>query len=94
MIWGGEVVNWHEGDHLALATARAGLDLEEMGLEVDANPARFAAIVEQSQIAQRAAGHYGVPLMHFGGEPFFGQDRFDQLKWRMVQQGLTARLPS
>jgi len=94
MIWGGEVVNWHEGDHLALATARAGLDLEEMGQEVDANPAHFAAIVEQSQIAQRAAGHYGVPLMHFGGEPFFGQDRFDQLKWRMEQQGLTARHPS
>jgi 2-hydroxychromene-2-carboxylate isomerase len=30
-------------------------------------------------------------MMVFGGEAFFGQDRFDQLKWRMRQQGLKAR---
>ena len=34
---------------------------------------------------------YGVPLMVFEGEPFFGQDRFDQLKWRMTQKGLQPR---
>jgi 2-hydroxychromene-2-carboxylate isomerase len=27
----------------------------------------------------------------FGAEPFFGQDRFDQMKWRMEQAGLTKR---
>jgi 2-hydroxychromene-2-carboxylate isomerase len=27
----------------------------------------------------------------FGGEAFFGQDRFDQLKWRMAAQGLARR---
>ena len=35
--------------------------------------------------------HYGVPLMVFDGKPFFGQDRFDQLKWRMQQKGLAKR---
>ena len=44
--------------------------------------------VEANQTAQRAGGHYGVPLMVFEGEPFFGQDRFDQFKWRMEQKGL------
>jgi 2-hydroxychromene-2-carboxylate isomerase len=29
--------------------------------------------------------------MVFDGEPFFGQDRFDQMKWRMEQKGLTKR---
>jgi len=29
--------------------------------------------------------------MVFEGEPFFGQDRFDQLKWRLTQHGLTRR---
>jgi hypothetical protein len=29
--------------------------------------------------------------MVFDNEPFFGQDRFDQMKWRMQQKGLTAR---
>jgi hypothetical protein len=26
--------------------------------------------------------------MVFKGEPFFGQDRFDLLRWRMQQNGL------
>ena len=90
-IWSGEVENWHEGDHLAEAAGRAGLDFAEMAAAVDADPARYAAIVEQNQVAQREAGHWGVPMMVFGGEPFFGQDRFDQLKWRMQAQGLTRR---
>ena len=91
VIWGGEVDNWHEGDHIARAAERAGLDYAELSAAVDGDPARFAAIVEESQVAQRAAGHWGVPMMHFGGEAFFGQDRFDQLKWRMEQAGLTRR---
>jgi 2-hydroxychromene-2-carboxylate isomerase len=31
-----------------------------------------------------------VPMMVFGGEPFFGQDRIDQLVWRLKQAGLHA----
>ena len=90
-IWGGEVDNWHEGDHLARAAARAGLDCAGMAAAIDADPAHFVAVVEENQVAQRAAGHWGVPMMVFGGEAFFGQDRFDQLKWRMGQQGLAPR---
>jgi 2-hydroxychromene-2-carboxylate isomerase len=30
-------------------------------------------------------------MMVFGDEPFFGQDRMDQLKWRMEQAGLAKR---
>jgi 2-hydroxychromene-2-carboxylate isomerase len=29
--------------------------------------------------------------MALEGEPFFGQDRFDQLVWRLKQKGLQAR---
>lgn len=90
-IWSGEVENWHEGDHLARAAGRAGLDFAEMAEAVDADPDRYAAVVEENQLEQRAAGHWGVPMMVFGGEPFFGQDRFDQMVWRMRQQGLAAR---
>lgn len=90
-IWGGEVDNWHEGDHLAQAAGRAGLDFAELAAAVDADPTPFAAVVEENQTAQRAAGHWGVPMMVFNGEPFFGQDRFDQLKWRMETQGLRRR---
>lgn len=90
-IWSGEVQNWHEGDHLARAAERAGLDWDELSAAVDREAARLASVVEQNQVDQRAAGHWGVPLMVFGGEPFFGQDRVDQLVWRMTQAGLQAR---
>jgi hypothetical protein len=29
--------------------------------------------------------------MVFNGEPFFGQDRFDLLRWRLQNNGLTRR---
>ena len=48
-------------------------------------------MVEANQVAQRAAGHWGVPMMVFGFEPFFGQDRVDQMIWRMQAAGLAAR---
>ena len=91
LIWSGEVDGWHEGDHLARAAERAGLDYDELAAAVDGDPQRHAAIVEENQAAQRAAGHWGVPTMVFNGEPFFGQDRFDQMVWRMRQQGLAPR---
>ena len=92
VIWSGEVDDWHEGGHLAAAAERAGLSYEEIAGAVDADPGRFAAIVEESQAAQRAGGHYGVPMMVFEGEPFFGQDRFQQLLWRMQAKGLNGQV--
>ncbi|WP_298670561.1 2-hydroxychromene-2-carboxylate isomerase [uncultured Sphingomonas sp.] len=91
LIWSGAVDGWHEGDHLARAVASAGCDLAEMDAVLENDGARLAAVIEANEAAQRAAGHYGVPLMAFGGEPFFGQDRFDQMVWRMERAGLARR---
>jgi 2-hydroxychromene-2-carboxylate isomerase len=91
LIWSGTVDDWHQGDHLAKATERAGLDPERLFAKVDQDAERLNAVVEANQVAQREAGHYGVPMIAFNGEPFFGQDRFDQFKWRLGQQGLARR---
>ena len=91
VIWSGTVKNWPEGDHLARAAERAGLDLAEMDAAITASPERFDGAIESNHAAQRTGGHYGVPLMVFNGEPFFGQDRFEQFKWRMLQKGLAKR---
>jgi 2-hydroxychromene-2-carboxylate isomerase len=91
LIWSGEVIGWHEGNHLARAAADAGLDFAEMDAAIAEDPAHFAGVVEANQAAQRDGGHYGVPLMVFEGEPFFGQDRFDQFRWRLEQHGLVPR---
>lgn len=88
-IWGGE--KWMEGDVLKNAVARAGLDLEEMDKVIEAETDRLDEIVEKNEADQQDAGHWGVPLMVFNGEPFFGQDRIDVLMWRMNQHGLVKR---
>lgn len=90
-IWSGENENWHQGDHLAKASARAGLDLAELDREIEADPDKYEAIIQANQKAHADAGHWGVPTMAFNGEPFFGQDRLDVLLWRLKQNGLEKR---
>jgi len=91
LIWSGHIDNWHEGEHLAQAAVRAGVDPQALVRAVDLESDRLHGVIEQNQVDQRNAGHYGVPMMVFNGEPFFGQDRFDQFKWRLEQNGLTPR---
>jgi len=90
LTWGG-VTDWHQGDHLAGAAEKAGLDLAAMDAAVEADPEGYDAKIEANQDALKAAGHWGVPTMVFDGEPFFGQDRIDLLIWRLKQNGLTER---
>jgi 2-hydroxychromene-2-carboxylate isomerase len=91
VIWSGEVDNWHEGDHLAKASARAGLDLVALDAKVTGDPEKYESIIQANQTAHHDCGHGGVPTMAFEGEPFFGQDRVDVLLWRLRQNGLAAR---
>ena len=91
VIFSGEVDNWHEGDHLAGAAARAGLDLAELDAEALSDVEGLDAEIAANQDALDASGHWGVPTLVFEGEPFFGQDRVEMAKWRMEQKGLTKR---
>ena len=88
ILWDGTVDGWDRGTHLADAMTWAGLDAEKLEAAVAAEPRKFDAALEENQAALQAAGHWGVPLMVFEGEPFYGQDRIDLLVWRMRQKGL------
>ena len=92
LIWSGEIDGWHEGEHLAQAAARAGCDLAEMDGAIVAEEVRLDAAIAANEADQRTGGHYGVPLMVYTGEPFFGQDRLDQLLWRMQKKGMERRI--
>jgi len=92
LIWGG-TENWHEGDHLAGAAGRAGLDPAALEAEAQGDAEALDAEVAANQAALEAAGHWGVPTLVFMGEPFFGQDRIDVALWRMRSCGLTPRNP-
>lgn len=90
LIWGGQE-GWHEGDHLAGALTRAGLDAAEIEAEVAASGEELDAEIAANQDALEAEGHWGVPTLVFENEPFFGQDRIELAWWRMEQKGLTKR---
>jgi 2-hydroxychromene-2-carboxylate isomerase len=90
LIFGG-TERWNEGEHLALAAARAGCNLAEMDATIARDAARLDAVIVENQNALEKAGHWGVPTLVFAGEPFFGQDRIDLLLWRLRQHGLAER---
>ena len=91
LIFSGEVDNWHEGNHLAGAADRVGLDLAELETEAASDADALDAEIAANQDALETAGHWGVPTLVFDGEPFFGQDRVEMARWRMEQKGLTKR---
>ena len=91
VIWSGTVDDWHEGDHLAGAAARAGLDFAALEAEANDHAAALDKEIEANQAALEVAGHWGVPTLVFEGEPFFGQDRIAMAQWRMEQKGLARR---
>ena len=90
LIWGG-TQGWNEGEHLAGAALRAGLNLAELDAEATAESEILDAEIAANQAALEAARHWGVPTLVFEGEPFFGQDRIDLAVWRMQQTGLERR---
>lgn len=91
LLWSGTVDNWHQGDHLERVAAEAGLDHGELSAAIASDPDRHDRALMANEAALARAGHWGVPCFVFRGEPFFGQDRFDQLVWRMRQHGLAPR---
>ncbi len=90
LLWGG-TKNWDKGEYLTLAAERAGLDLSEM--ESVFAHYDVKAEIEKNHMLLEQSGHWGVPTMVFKGEPFFGQDRIDTLRWRLDEAGL-RRSPS
>lgn len=86
LIWG-EEPGWDQGDRLAKAVANAGLDLAELDASLAENDPM--PDIQANHAALEDAGHWGVPTMVFNGEPFFGQDRIETLKWRLRSEGLS-----
>ena len=91
LLWDGSVDGWDQGTYLIDAMNAAGLNGHALIADVNADPDRLEAVIEENQTAQEGADHWGVPLMTFRGETFFGQDRVEMLLWRMLKEGLAER---
>ncbi len=84
-IWAGDLRGWDQPGAMDVALASAGLS--EAHLHAALSLDHASAILNTNAQAMLEAGHWGVPLMVYRDEPFYGQDRFDTLIWRMKQQG-------
>lgn len=90
LLWDGGTENWDQGDHLARAMAAASLDLAALETLIAEQREDLQSELIANGEALDAAGHWGVPTFVVGDEPFFGQDRFDQLLWRLRQLGVPS----
>jgi len=90
-IWGNGCVDWHKPENLSGAAERAGLNLVDMEAAIEGKGEEIDAEIATHQDALHSAGHWGVPCLVVGGEPFHGQDRIDIALWRMQEKGLKTR---
>ncbi len=92
LIWGGRAPIGEWPKMVPEAFERGtGLGYDKTIRDIQENLNKYDAVWQAHQDGQLKTGHGGVPNMVFRGEPFFGQDRFDTLFWRLEQNGLTAR---
>ncbi|CCQ72885.1 DsbA family protein [Magnetospira sp. QH-2] len=82
LIWSGQTTGWDEAPHLSGCLEACGLSadlIEQPDMLTKDAESHFAS----NQKALLESGHWGVPTFSWNGEPFFGQDRLDQLLWRI-----------
>jgi len=84
-IWG-EAVDVARDDGLRPVCERAGLAWADCA-DALADPA-LRARVDASTAALAALGHWGVPILTFAGERFWGQDRIEDLEAALREAGL------
>lgn len=83
LIWDGSTTNWHLSEVMSSAFRTKGMDLAKLESVASGRSKKFDAIFAANRDSMLAAGHWGVPCFVYEGEPFYGQDRIDQLCWRL-----------
>ncbi len=86
LIWDGKNQNWHETSTMQKAIESAGLDYNKLKQLADTHSQAYDQEFADNHSNLLEAGHWGVPTYVYNNESFFGQDRFDQLLWRMGVQ--------
>ena len=82
IIWSGQTPGWDDEFHLSKCLALCDLPdhlIEQQDVLMPEADCYFAS----NQQAMFKCGHWGVPMFSWDDEPFYGQDRLDQLRWRI-----------
>ncbi len=80
-LWDGANPEWDSSSFLPDAMSKIGLEHDKVMDRTNWSSAQDE--LDANHMAMLDVGHWGVPLMAYNGEPFYGQDRFDQLIWRL-----------
>lgn len=88
LIWSGKP--WLEGTAFSDAVAKAGFDLAELEQRIVDEHDRLEEVIAENE-AEHDQYHWGVPLMVFDGEAFYGQDRIDMLVWTLEKAGVRIK---
>lgn len=91
LIWGARAPLGEWPLHVKDAVNSIGMDYDAVIKGIQESPEKYDAVWAKNAEEHAATGQGGVPTMAFNGEPFFGQDRFNQFYWRLMQNGLTKR---
>jgi 2-hydroxychromene-2-carboxylate isomerase len=89
MIWDGSVADWPSQIIPAMKTA--GMNAEVMDADVRTNPAKYDKFLAENARKQTTCGHEGDAVAAVQQEPFPGQNRFDELYWTLLQNGMTRK---
>ena len=81
---------WNEEKNMSKACSKLGLDYSLLKSKAKENEHQLIKQIEQNQNDQKLAGHHGVPLLVYKNQIFFGQDRFDDFKKILVEDGLLS----
>jgi 2-hydroxychromene-2-carboxylate isomerase len=91
LIWGARAPLGEWPLHIEEAVNSIGMDYDAVIADIQKNPEKYDAIWQKNSEDHGKTGHGSVPVMSWQGEPFYGQDRFNQLFWRLRENNLTVR---
>ena len=82
LIWSGKTPGWGQETHLSKCLAACELSIDKLKQPDELTPDADQYFATNQQ-AMFDYGHWGIPMFALHGEPFYGQDRLDQLRWRI-----------
>jgi 2-hydroxychromene-2-carboxylate isomerase len=91
LIWGARAPIGEWPLHIRDAVNSIGMNYDAVIADIRKNPEKYDAVWQKNAEDHIQTGHGSVPNMSWNGEPFYGQDRFNQLFWRLRENGLTTR---
>ena len=91
LIWSDSSEFWPADVPEAYNRVGTGMSYEETIEDIRTDHEKYDAVFVENEKMQTDAGHGGIPVTVFRREPYYGQDRFDHLFYRLIENGLTRR---